>query len=449
MWYNTHADIIVPLVRHCWFRGHLGSLLQGWGDSVRNHSTNESALLILHADAGFRERLAQVLQARYAILGADCSLQAASLIRSRDVRLVVADRIFPCDGLPLILVGECGADELAQGLRRGCIVRYLPDPVAIPEVANVVTEAWSGVTAFAEIACCHAERSEASPGHASDAHFGAGDSSSSTQSDNSPTLQRPWSGVTSPGLDCAARVETPDLMSVLSHDISNLASALAGVFEFILANPPDPNTDEVSDFVCMGYQSSKDLLDAIGLIVDLYRTQAGKRRLNLARIEADTLAAYALDRVEGRARDRCITLARDVQPGAIWGDVTLLKRAIISLLIRAIRTTPRGSSVLLHTSGELHGDMLGWLVRVTDGAAPLFSDTLEHPLSELLPATVADSAMRRGITLDDVGLAFCDIASRLHGGRAWVASQESVGNAFFVAIPPPGLPDVNDGSDAE
>ena len=236
-------------------------------------------------------------------------------------------------------------------------------------------------------------------------------------------------------------VDTDALIAVLSHDVSNLASALAGVFEMIITGQLSPASEEYAEFVSMGYHCSRDLLDAINLIVNVHRMRTGKRTLAVSRFRVDDLASFAMDRVRERARDRIINLTQETPQGNIaMGDVVLLRGAMIALLAHAIRMTPKEGTVTLQANQESESDVPFLLVRVADQADPLFRDGTKHPLSSLLPGGVREqSAPRNGITLDEVGLAFCEAVTMLHGGQAWVASHEAAGNVFTFSIPMPDL----------
>jgi len=242
-------------------------------------------------------------------------------------------------------------------------------------------------------------------------------------------------------IDALDSVDTDALMAVLSHDVSNLASALAGVFEMIITGQLSPDSEEYAEFVSMGYHCGRDLLDAINLIVNVHRIRTGKRALAVSRFRVDALASFAVERVRERARDRDINLIQETLQGNIaMGDVVLLRGAVIALLAHAIRMTPKEGTVTLQAKQESESKVPLLLVSVTDQADPIFRDGKKHLLSSLLPgANPEQSSSRNGITLDEVGLAFCEAVAMLHGGQAWVASHETAGNVFAFSIPMPDL----------
>jgi len=153
------------------------------------------------------------------------------------------------------------------------------------------------------------------------------------------------------------------------------------------------------------------------------------------------LIDYAIDRVSQRARDRGITLSHSLDVERAWGDVVLLRRATIALLVHAIRETPRDGVVTLKASLVQDAGKQMFAVSVTDGAGALFPRTARWPLSSLMPAFPCNGS-RRGITLDEVGLAFCEMMAALQGGNAWIVSGEPAGNTLSYAIPfpDPGMP---------
>ena len=245
------------------------------------------------------------------------------------------------------------------------------------------------------------------------------------------TTTSPTSSTTS--MDCC--IDTDQLVAVLSHDVSNLASALAGVFEFIINEDLPPDSDELSDFLSMGRHCSKDLLDAVGLIVDLYRLRAGTRTLNRYRFRVEELIDYAIERVSARARDRDIALSHETRSDMVYGDVMLLRRAVVALMVSAIRATPRNGMVRLAASSTSDAGAPSFVVSVTDGAGAHFPDDAAHPLSALLPPPPEGDEPSQGVTLDEVGLAFCELMAIRHGGNAWVYSTEGNGNTLSFAVP--------------
>jgi signal transduction histidine kinase len=241
-------------------------------------------------------------------------------------------------------------------------------------------------------------------------------------------------------------IDTDQLISVLSHDVSNLASALAGVFEFIINEDVSPDSQEMADFLSMGQHCSKDLLDAVGLIVDLYRLRAGVRKPSPCTFRVHELIDYALGRVAERARDRDITLEwaptddADAPADVACGDVALLRRAVVALLVHAIRATARNGVVQVNASQNSESGTTQLAVSVTDEADALFADGAPRPLSALLPAP-PKSGPRKGVTLDEVGLAFCEMMALAHGGCARVVSMDGRGNTLSFTVPGGALTD--------
>jgi len=346
---------------------------------------SESALLILHADARFRGQVKDLLQDRVDVFETGNATEAQLLIEQYDVGLVVTDRLFPDSGAPLILIGSVQPEQLAEGINRKVIAQYIPHPKTAGEVVEAVLRTWD---------------------------------------QQSPCV-----------LDAFDHVSADDLVSVFAHDVSNLAAALAGVFELMVAGQLTPDCEEYPEFVSMGYHCSKDLLDAIGFVVDLHRMQTGKRTPMVCSFQIDDLLSFALERVAERARDRDIILTHESNLEKTVGDLVLLRKAVMALLMHAIRMTPKEGTVRLQVNLQSESDVPLLVVRVSDEDDPLFPGVGKQPLASLLPMPAHAANSPRGITLDDIGMAFCVWTARLHDGQAWIVSHEPVGNTFAFAIP--------------
>jgi PAS domain S-box-containing protein len=217
-----------------------------------------------------------------------------------------------------------------------------------------------------------------------------------------------------------------DLTSMLFHDMrSPLGSILSSLH---LLNESLPADETERSVLAIALRSARRLSRMIDSLLDLHRLEEGRAVIRKEKVSLAAVAAAAAEEVQSTAEGKSISVHLDLplRLPAVEADADMISRVIINLLENALKYTPPGGSIRL-------------LAQVQEGAVQF---------------TVADSGP--GIPKEDMhlifekygrvervgapkglglGLAFCRMAVKAHGGTIWVESPAEGGAIFHFTLP--------------
>ncbi len=146
-----------------------------------------------------------------------------------------------------------------------------------------------------------------------------------------------------------------DFISSLSHELRTPMTAIAGYAEILVENGENLGVDERAEFATAIRDSARHVLELIGDVLDVARSDAG--RLTVAtdqRIDVSPIVNEVIGLVGPQATDRRVTVESSVSTGiAALGDAVRLRQILINLLSNAVKFTADASvSIAAERSGE-------------------------------------------------------------------------------------------------
>jgi signal transduction histidine kinase len=187
---------------------------------------------------------------------------------------------------------------------------------------------------------------------------------------------------------------------------------------------------EASREIAKACGTMERVLDAMR---EVDRLHSGGATLDLRPLSVESLLAEATQSVAAAADAKQIRVRmKPVPAGAgVRGDEARLGRALHSLLENAIRHTPPGGIVAVHTT-ERGG---GLLIEVTDTGNGLEPEHFESVFEDFYQVEDPLTRTHEGLGL---GLPIARGIAELHGGRLWVHS-EGAGRGATFGLWLPGL----------
>jgi two-component system CheB/CheR fusion protein len=126
-----------------------------------------------------------------------------------------------------------------------------------------------------------------------------------------------------------------------------------------------------------------------------------------------------------------LELAADLERYTVDADRELLRRVLQNLVDNGAKHGPSQGVIRL----EAHAHSPGWvLIRVRDEGPGVAPGLRERIFDKYAHEDAASFRQRDGRGL---GLRFCQMAVRLHGGSIWVEDSAPRGAAFCVLLPAP------------
>ncbi|MDQ6955330.1 MAG: HAMP domain-containing sensor histidine kinase [Mariprofundaceae bacterium] len=226
-----------------------------------------------------------------------------------------------------------------------------------------------------------------------------------------------------------SKQDMAQLMYVFSHDLRNPLINMRALTSDIQMSLEDAGQDPVA--VCRAVR--EELPESLAMMEEvMYRMHhliSGSNEIYHCMF--DELECEHIDltvwvqRELARQKDRMKSTEISVSVGELstfWADPLAMGRIIKELLDNALRFTPHGGSILVHTETR-HG--LDVLV-VRDSGAGMNQNDLERAFQPFFSV----DANRLGM-----GLAIIKAFVHAHGGQTWCESTLDMGSIFYVAMP--------------
>lgn len=132
----------------------------------------------------------------------------------------------------------------------------------------------------------------------------------------------------------------------ISHEIRTPMSTIMGFSELLLKTPL---SEQQQRFLTMAYRSEQSLLKLINDILDFSKIEAGKLQLNRENFDLLNITDSVVELFATQAHKKKLSLFYDVlpnQPTALIGDGEKVKQILVNLLSNALKFTHYGAIVL-------------------------------------------------------------------------------------------------------
>lgn len=244
-----------------------------------------------------------------------------------------------------------------------------------------------------------------------------------------------------------------ELMRMIVHDLKGPLASIMANLDLLMS----PKLSRVQrEILETAIQGGNDLLNIINTLLEIGKMERGKFELNLSIIDLAGIFKTAIGKMKAMASQKNLALKMDCRSkiSSVATDATLIERIICNLIMNAIKYTREGGTITLTTKDGITKDTV--ILAVSDtgiGIPHEFHETIFDLYNQIrLPgerravrqdhgtrtmdknANVIGSE-RRQMSNVGIGLAFCKLAAKQHGGSIWVESEVGKGSTFFVALP--------------
>ena len=222
----------------------------------------------------------------------------------------------------------------------------------------------------------------------------------------------------------------------LSHVSHELRSPLTSIYSFStiiadgLAGETSPQQDEYLQIILRNVRQLKAMIEDL---LEVTQAEAGKLSVELQAVSVNEAVGYAVDTLQGAAREKEITLSFDPSADlpAAYADAMRVRQILTILLDNAMKFTPAGGAVKV-VVGPCEEDANLLLVEVCDTGCGIDPQAAEHIFEHLYQVTDPGRAGRRGLGL---GLHIAKDLVIRQGGTIWVESEPQKGSRFFFTLP--------------
>jgi signal transduction histidine kinase len=186
--------------------------------------------------------------------------------------------------------------------------------------------------------------------------------------------------------------------------------------------------ENLQSVVTIARRSTDRIQRLLSSLLDINRLELGQAIVSQQSVTAAILAEDVIDAVLPMVESRHQTLTNCLPEKlpSVWVDVDMIRRVLINLMENASKFTPPEGKIELGAKPE--GDWLQMWVQDNGPGIP-FADQ-ERIFNKF--TRLKEKGAPTGL---GVGLAFCRLAVKGHGGEIRVESQTGQGAKFIITLP--------------
>lgn len=238
-----------------------------------------------------------------------------------------------------------------------------------------------------------------------------------------------------------------NFLAMISHELRTPLTSVIGYSEMLLEGMAGSLNDEQRTYIDTIREKGDSLLGLIGSLLDMSKIEAGALRLNISRLDAETVVEQARTTVVPQAKKKRLELFAEIDENArvFQADAEKLRQCLVNLLGNAVKFTPEEGAITVRVSrytqraatptpesrfGAPDRDFVRIEVRDTGIGIP--REKLEQVFASFYQV---DNSITREYGGTGLGLAIVKRFIEAHGGRVGVSSETGQGTVFTLEIP--------------
>jgi len=238
-----------------------------------------------------------------------------------------------------------------------------------------------------------------------------------------------------------------DFIQVVAHELRTPLTVLNGYIK-ILRSSPDIKANESMGTVIEGIIKGTDRIhEVVNLMLDVTRIDTETLRVVAESVPLQQLIHELVQNLapvmEGRKLDIIVGYAAETPQ--MFGDPTLILKALYQLVINAIKFTPDGGKVTISTGPcKIEDEIPGVQIKVSDTGIGIDAEHHElvfekfYQVGSVTIHSSGKTTFKGGGS--GLGLAIVRGVARAHGGKAWVESSghnetNFPGSIFYLQLP--------------
>ena len=217
-----------------------------------------------------------------------------------------------------------------------------------------------------------------------------------------------------------------NFVSVVSHEFRTTLTSIQGFSELICDE--DFNNEEVKEYAADINSNALLLNEMIAEMLDLERLKSGQIQIKQTLIDLNVLLSCVINSIAALTPHHSFYLQLDETLPSLSGDQDRLIQVITNLVGNAIKYSPAGGEIFIHSSIK---DNFAH-VSIQDQGIGIPSLALEQIFTPYYRVEVESS---RYITGTGLGLSIVRQIIEMHSGKVWAESMHGQGSTFHFTLP--------------
>ncbi len=217
--------------------------------------------------------------------------------------------------------------------------------------------------------------------------------------------------------------------SIIAHDLKSPFNSIIGFTNILADQIRKKEYDSVVEYADIIRQSSQKAMNLLTNLIEWSRSQSGRMDFNPEFNEIGTLINEVCELSNVSARQKSITITREIQRNIlVYLDKDMISSVIRNLLSNAIKFTHPGGKIMIITE-QLEHEIK---VMITDSGVGIEQQSLAKLFRIDESFSLPGTQNEKGTGL---GLVLCKEFIDKHKGKIWAESEPGVGSRFYFTIP--------------
>lgn len=236
-----------------------------------------------------------------------------------------------------------------------------------------------------------------------------------------------------------------EFVSLASHQLRTPLSAINWYSEMLMDGDAGKITKKQKEYLDEIYKGNQRMIDLVNALLNVSRIDLGTFSVEPEEMDLNKTITDVLKEIEPSIEERNIHLSVGTKKLATMiADPQLMRMIVTNLLTNAVKYTPEGGEVTVHsdmvTAGEeVHGKKVkedSVFFSVSDTGYGIPENQKKFIFSKLFRA---DNVQRRDTKGTGLGLYIVKSIIDLAHGMIWFDSTEDKGTTFYVVLPLHGM----------
>lgn len=214
-----------------------------------------------------------------------------------------------------------------------------------------------------------------------------------------------------------------ELVHMLIHDLRSPLTGLCGNLEYALRYG-EIKDGETRECLQHSLDSGNSLCQMISSVLDVSKLESGQFPLDPRNCNLTELVHNSVQELGALTKSHHLRLPKSESPVHAYCDPEVIERVISNLIANAVKFTPEGGQIHIH------------LTREKDAIRLSVSDSGPGIPQELQEKVFEKFGQAKGHRYSTgLGLTFCKLAIRAHGGKIQLESKVGNGTTFHITLP--------------
>ena len=228
-----------------------------------------------------------------------------------------------------------------------------------------------------------------------------------------------------------ANVSKSSFLTSMSHELRTPLNAILGFSSILMLETFGPmGSPRYKEYASDIHNSGEHLLSLVNDLLDMAKIEAGRMELEPRLLETQSALDHALRVVGAKASERkqMLTTEVDTECTTIYADERAFTQIVINLVSNAVKFAPHGGHISVSARRDSNGD---YELAVQDDGLGIPKEKLDRLFQ---PFSQTDNRYHNQEGGTGLGLALVRGLARLHGGSAWLESEEGKGTRAVVTL---------------